>query len=343
MTVPIQNVYYLLCYAWDMLEEGRPEAISSEAFQSMPDLFARVLEAGVAHLLKRGLDRGYLAEADDTRSLRGKFDLSETVKRNLLLRPSIHCIFDSLLYDVLHNRIIKGTLSRLARCEDLEKGLRDGSLRLYRRLKDISAVDLSAGVFDRVVLHRNNRHYAFLIEVCRILHESLLVHPESGSTRFRDFLRDESVMARLFERFVRNFYRREQADYRVRSEIIEWKSVEGKSSDLAYLPVMRTDVTLESASRKVVIDTKYYASTLQTYHGGSKVHSEHLYQLFAYLKNLEPVLPGQTVEGILLYPTVDTTLDLQYTIHCHRIRVATVDLNVSWREIRDRLLALVTA
>jgi len=102
-------------------------------------------------------------------------------------------------------------------------------------------------------------------------------------------------------------------------------------------------VTLESASRRIILDTKYYASSLQSYHGGNKVHSQHLYQLFAYLKNLGPAKPGQTIEGILLYPTVDTSLDLRYTIHGYRVRVATVDLNAPWREIRGRLLALIAA
>lgn len=342
MKIPIHNIYYLLCYAWDMLEEGRPNAIANESFQALPDLFARVLETGVAQLLKRGPDRGYLPEEDDCRSLRGKLDLSTTVKANLLLRSCVHCVFDSLRHDILHNRIIKTTLGRLARCDELNRRLRDESRRLYRCFGAVGEVALTADVFGRVVLHRNNRHYAFLIEVCRILSESLLVHSETGSTHFRDFLGDERLMAQLFERFVRNFYRREQPEWRPRAERIEWQEVTGTPADRAFLPEMRTDVTLEAGNRKIVLDTKYYANCLQSYHSASTVHSGHLYQLFAYLQNLKKTArPGQVVEGILLYPTVAKTLDLHYTLHGHPIRIATVDLNVPWEQIHDRLLNLL--
>src|SRR5262245_59189081 len=112
MKIPVQNIYYLLCYAWNTLDEGRLVDVSHETARSLPELFARVLETGMASLLRRGLDRGYVEEAEDTRSLKGKINLSETMKRNLLLRSRVHCVFDSFHHDVLHNRIVKTTLAR---------------------------------------------------------------------------------------------------------------------------------------------------------------------------------------------------------------------------------------
>jgi 5-methylcytosine-specific restriction enzyme subunit McrC len=341
MKISVLNVYYLLCYAWDTLEEGKLVDVTTEPFKSLPDLFARVLTTGIARLLKRGLDQGYLPEASDTRSPRGKLDITETVKRNLLIRSSVRCLYDELSHDELHNRILKSTLARLARCVDLDRDLKAQAIGIYRRLHDISEIELTPDVFDRVVIHRNNRFYGFLVEVCRILHNSLLVDTRDGRSSFRDFLRDERLMARVFEKFVRNFYRREQAEFRVHSERIDWKDVEAEPTHLAYLPVMRTDVSLDSRTRKVIIDTKYYASTLQTYHQGGTVHSQNLYQLFTYLRNLDPPPSALPVEGILLYPTVDTTLDLRFNVHGHPVRVATVDLNAPWTAIRVRLLDLI--
>lgn len=342
MKIPILNVYYLLCYAWNMLDQSELIDVSHETFRSLPELFARVLETGVTHLLKRGLDRNYITESDETRSPRGKIDVSTTVKRTLLTRSSVHCIFDSLSHDVLHNQIIKSTLSRLARCDELDQSLRDRSLQLYRRLHEVGEISLTLDMFDRVVLHRNNRYYSFLIEVCRILHQSLLVDPKDGSTKFRDFLDDERKMWEVFEKFVGNFYRREQSEFRVNREMIAWQDVEGEAADLAYLPKMRTDVSLESERRKIVIDTKYYPSSLQTFHSSNTIHSAHLYQLFAYLMNLDRKrTPGQAFEGILLYPTVGNDLDLRYKIRGHLVRITTVDLNLPWKEIRLRLLSLI--
>ena len=62
--------------------------------------------------------------------------------------------------------------------------------------------------------------------------------------------------------------------------------------------------------------------------------------MFAYLANVRRE-PGQAVEGMLLYPTVDRELDLRYTMHGFPVRVATVNLAAEWEEVHARLLALL--
>jgi 5-methylcytosine-specific restriction enzyme subunit McrC len=106
---------------------------------------------------------------------------------------------------------------------------------------------------------------------------------------------------------------------------------------------MKTDVTLESSARILVIDTKYYAAALQvSQFGKATIRSSNLYQLFTYLMNLQKVNPnGPTVEGILLYPVVGQSLDLRFRIHGHPVGVATLDLNQHWKGIRRRLFALI--
>lgn len=342
MKIPIQNIYYLLCYAWDALEERNIVRIQQDKCRSYADLFARVLESGVTHLLKRGLDRGYITEEEDTSSFRGKFDVSNTIKHNCLQQARVHCRFDTLSYDVTHNRIIKKTIGRLVRCNDLDRGLRNRLLGVYRRLRDIAAIDLSPNIFGRVTLHRNNAFYGFLLHVCRLIYDCLLVDETSGEMTFRDFLRDEAAMARLFERFVYNFFYREQDIFHVKRETIDWQDVTAEEEQMPFLPKMRTDVSMVSKDRHIVLDTKYTVHTLQSFRASETVKSSNLYQLFAYLKNLRVVEKEERqVEGILLYPTVSKTLDLEYVIQGHRVRIATLDLNTGWSEIAQRLLGLL--
>lgn len=180
------------------------------------------------------------------------------------------------------------------------------------------------------------------MHVCRLIYDNLLVDEKTGKAKFRDFLRDEAAMARLFERFVYNFYLREQSQFQVKSERIWWQDVVGKEDHMRYLPTMKTDVSLTSDERYIVLDTKYYVNTLQTYYTSQTIHSGNLYQLFAYLKNLTIMQAnGREVEGVLLYPTVSKSLDLEYRVQGHRVRVATLDLNTEWKQIRERLLGLL--
>src|SRR5207253_3464761 len=103
MDIPIQNIYYLLCYAWDHLEEGAVVDIGGLDSTELADLFAHVLIGGTNHLLRRGLDRGYLTCSDDLATLRGKIDVTATIKRSLTTKARAHCHFDELSHDVLHN------------------------------------------------------------------------------------------------------------------------------------------------------------------------------------------------------------------------------------------------
>ncbi len=41
--IPIQNIYFLLCYAWNQLEERDLVEINAEDTTSLQDLLARVL------------------------------------------------------------------------------------------------------------------------------------------------------------------------------------------------------------------------------------------------------------------------------------------------------------
>ena len=56
--IPIRNIYYLLCYAWNRLDEGAIVDVSGVDTTELADLFATVLIGGVHHLTRRGLDQG---------------------------------------------------------------------------------------------------------------------------------------------------------------------------------------------------------------------------------------------------------------------------------------------
>ena len=115
MEIPVANVYYLLCYAWNKLEESETIRVQPTKSTKLVDLFARVLIGGVEHLLKKDIDRGYVVHREESRVLRGKLNLQTTLKRSLLRRGQVYCEYDDLSFDVLHNQIVKATLSRLVR------------------------------------------------------------------------------------------------------------------------------------------------------------------------------------------------------------------------------------
>jgi 5-methylcytosine-specific restriction enzyme subunit McrC len=200
-------------------------------------------------------------------------------------------------------------------------------------------------MFSKVRIHRNNMIYDLLLRICKIIIDATVINESDGSYIFKDFVRDEKAMARLFEAFIRNFYRKELTGFRVSSPRIDWDAISVENSDLNFLPEMRTDIVLENSTRKIVIDTKYYREIMSTYFESNTFHSSNLYQIYSYLKNLEvdkEDIRNAESEGLLLYPTVQREYDQSYIIGGHKIRFATVDLSKEWRVIDLRLKQLIS-
>jgi 5-methylcytosine-specific restriction enzyme subunit McrC len=104
---------------------------------------------------------------------------------------------------------------------------------------------------------------------------------------------------------------------------------------------MVTDVSIITPDGYLILGTKYYKEALEGQYD-KKVISSNLYQIFSYVKNVGS--KGDIYEncsGVLLYPTVDYDLDLNYIVQGHSISIRTLDLSKPWDEIEERLLAIV--
>lgn len=339
MEIPIYNIYYLLCYAWNKLEERDIVDVSGIDSTELCDLFAKVLIGGTSRLLKLGLDRGYVQRNEETSGIKGKIEFGYSIKRNLFKIAKAQCQFDELSYNILHNQILKSTLHRLAEVEELSTELRGSLFNLLKRMHEIDEIPLNKSSFRKIQLHWNNSFYDFLLKICELVIDNLLPSEQKGHSKFRDFIRDEKQMGILFEEFVRNFYRLEQNDYLVYREDINWDI---SSGDAEFLPKMQTDISLEGKNRKIIIDTKYYREALTDHYEKEKIRSENMYQMFAYLKNLETTKEiNKECWGILLYPTVTKSLDINMTTHGHQVSFKTINLNQEWQRVHKDLLSLV--
>jgi 5-methylcytosine-specific restriction enzyme subunit McrC len=248
-------------------------------------------------------------------------------------------LIDEFNHDVPHNRVIKATLRALLTLPGLDEDLR-GRLREHvRRLQDVSDVDLAPDAFRSIQLHRNIAGYGFLIEVCRLVSRSFLPDERSGARRFRPFTASEQEMGLVFERFVRNFLRREQDAFKVAGAKVPWCVETPHGESLSWLPEMRVDVMLTSATRRVALEVKYYATPYQSHHGSRTLISSHLYQLLTYLSHLGEI-PGPTPIGVLLYARSGEEQCLDYRLGGHTLLVRSLDLNREWREIHASLVAL---
>ncbi|QMU30510.1 5-methylcytosine restriction system specificity protein McrC [Adhaeribacter radiodurans] len=347
MNIPVQNIYYLLAYAWDRLEEAEAFNRGTTSFQNIFDLLAKVLVNGTTHLLKRGLDRNYQEEETLTSKLRGKVLFQQSIKENVLVKASAYCAFDELSYDILHNQLLKATLKRLTKEQALDKSIQDEIHLLLQRLpNEITAKPVKLSDFKRVQLHRNNNHYKLLLSICKLIWRELLSTEETGEFPFKSFVEDEKRMANLFERFLFNFYKKHlpSNEWLVKRETLTWQLQPLlHSDDLNYIPAMKTDISLVSKDRYIIMDAKYYPEALKGQYNKEKIISPNLYQIFSYTQNLTNAYNKQ-IEGILIYPEVTKVLSLSYKFqpgNKAHIKVCTINLNQAWQGIESDLLKIV--
>jgi 5-methylcytosine-specific restriction enzyme subunit McrC len=177
-----------------------------------------------------------------------------------------------------------------------------------------------------------------------MIHENIVLDEKTGSYEFMDFVRDEKKMAKLFENFIRNFFKEElkHTDYEVSSETIKWKVTEPDPISMEFLPIMKTDISITSSNKKLIIDTKYYKECLNEHYDRDKIITDNLYQIFAYVKNAEyQGGAAANSDGMLLYPTVTKELYLPYQMENHKIIIKTINLNQNWKLVREDLLRVV--
>lgn len=341
MTIPIRNLYYLLCYAWERFPDAHPVDVGVDAAPDLPNLLARILVNDVHRLLRRGLDRGYRAFVEETRAPRGRLLLDDIVKQQTLRRGAVVCAIDELTPDVAHNRIIKATCRLLTRNKSVDHDLRHELGLIVQRMAGVSDTRLTGEAFKRIQLSRNTRQYRPLLRLCELVFRAQLPVEDNEGSSFADILKDDILMSAVFEDFLRNFYHHNQKRYSVGREIMAWDALPLDDHSRGRMPVMETDITLRSRERTIVMDAKFYREMLVSKGGPGKIRSGHLYQLFAYVEHAGAKAPHLPCDGALLYPAVGEPIAFRYQVRGHEILVKSIDLGRDhWQDIHDDLLSI---
>ena len=337
--IPIQNIYYMLSYAFQVLNEQGYKNIATEQFNNVAELCAAIMSKGIALQLKRGLGREYIEQTEALSSLRGRIEISESIKTRSMLKKQLICSYDEFSVNSYMNRIIKTTMELLLHA-DISKTRKKEIRKLLVFFGEVEFLDVHA-INWNVQYNRNNQTYRMLISICYLVVKGLLQTNSDGTTRLMDFL-DEQRMNRLYEKFILEYYAKECPQVTTTASQIPWALDDGIGT---MLPVMQSDIMLTRGSEVFIIDAKYYTHTMQTQYDVHTLHSANLYQIFTYVKNKDTEFGDKPhkVSGMLLYAATDEAiqLDNSYQMSGNKISVKTLDLNRDFSEIAAQLNAIV--
>ncbi len=333
--IPVQNVYYMLAYAFQVLNEQGYKCLAAEQFNNVAELCAAILSKGVSVQLKRGLDREYITETDALSAIRGKIDISGSIKSRIAYKKQLVCEYDDFSVNSYMNRVIKATIELLLR-SDISKIRKKNLRKLLVLLGEIDPLDVH-NINWSFQYNRNNQTYRMLVYICYLIVKGLLQTNSDGTKKLMDFI-DEQRMSRLYERFILEYFRKEHPELRADASQIPWQLDDDMD---AMLPVMQTDIMLKKDDETLIVDAKYYSNTTQKRYDVHKLHSTNLYQIFTYVKNKESQLRNQPheVSGMLLYAKTDEAIlpNSTYSMSGNRISVRTLDLDCDFKIIAEQL------
>lgn len=335
--IPIKNVYYMLTYAFKELKHNNYESIIGEEFKDIHDLFAEILSLGIAYLLKQGLHRQYVAQEDELHTLRGKLSIQRTIKKRMSRDTCLVCEFDTFSENNVFNQILKSCVFLLLRHSDVSVERKTKLRKLMIYFEAVDEISPSSIRWNMLRYDRNSRTYQMLHSICYFLLQSRLLTTDEGDVKMERF--SDAHMNLLFQRFIMEFYKRKHPEYRPKSKQIKWDICENESVSMAMLPIMQTDITLTLGERTLIIDAKYYGSTVQENMGKISIHSPHLYQIHAYVTNEDRFHTGM-VDGLLLYAKTSSDIqpDVQFRNYDGNIfMVKTLDLCQDFKKIEEQL------
>jgi 5-methylcytosine-specific restriction enzyme subunit McrC len=336
----IKNIYFMLSYAFQVLKQSNYDEIAAEEFENIQDLLAAILAKGIAQQLKQGLYREYISECDDLSVMRGKLDIRGTIRNKLQRQQKLSCEYDELSENNVFNQILKTTANILLRESSVGTERRKALKKVILFFDGVDRIEPVNIKWNMLRYQRNNQSYKMLLNICFLVLDGLLLSTDKGTFKMATFL-DEQHMSRLYEKFVLEYYRYHHPSLRAAASQVAWNLDDGV---IDFLPVMQTDITLRQGDKILIIDTKYYARTMQVQgrYDSRTLHSNNLYQIFTYVKNQDVGNTGN-VAGMLLYAKTEETItpDCDYKMGGNKISVKTLDLNLSFKNIAVQLDEIV--
>ena len=337
--IRIQNIYYMLTYAFQVLKGKGYRNIELEEFENTGDLCAEILIKSLNMQLKRGLQREYISKKEPLSCVKGKIDISDSIKTQSLYKNQLVCSYDDFSLNSYMNRILRSTLELLLHSEiAAERKRQIKNILIF--FKDVEPVDLRSADW-KIYFNRNNETYRMLMGICYLAAKGLLQTQSDGKSRLMDFL-DEQRMSRLYEKFILEYYKKHYPSLHAGSSFIPWV-LDDTEDDM--LPVMHSDVSLQDGSTVLIIDAKYYDKNTQVRFDHRTIHSGNLYQIFTYVKNCDYAFgeKSHSVSGMLLYAKTEEQMqpDNVYKMHGNQIAVKTLDLNADFSHISFKLDSIV--
>lgn len=346
--VPIKNALFMYSYIWDKVNSIDLTNLDSNDDFKSSDIYAELFLINIKKILLKGLYKEYTNKNDCLRSVKGRIDFKSTLDKQTLVNGKIYCDFDEFEENNIFNQILKNIALKLYKASDISKENKKKLNNIIFHFNKVDYIELDKNTFKKLKFNRMNEYYFLTLKICELINNNQMLSEETGKYEFFDLFNDDKNMNSIFELFVNKFYNYElDKKYKVKYQsVLKW-NFEGGNNDI--LPDMKTDTLIYSKDETIILDTKYYKEYLSTNYDKKTLISANMYQMLAYLNNIN--VPNN-LRGILLYPLpveldpINESYNVKVVsnndgVKDAKIQFITIDLSKKWKEISYDLLSIV--
>ena len=334
----LENVFYMLAYAFRAINLSVFKKVRSEAFDRPDELLGRILHNALKPHLQSGLYKTYTLNQEDIATVRGHILFPGTIRMRLRKKGRVSCEYDEFAIDNLFNQILKAALSVLLRSGQISKELHKNLSTDLAFLAGVTNIPISSIPWSKLQYQRNNIAYLVLMNFARLIIDGELMGDKDGAGNIKLRLFSEETLHDIYEAFLREYFRIHHPELNVLGKKqLRWDVPE---DDQEKMPKMETDVMLRQGNRVLIIDAKYYGRILGGRYGGKSYNNGNLYQMRSYVESAvaDPLYSGCWVAGLILYAKTDEKVDaLRTSIGGNPIGISVLDLNQKFDVIAKQL------
>lgn len=342
----VSNLYYMLSYAFndDTLRALDTKIGSVESFKNASDLLAMLLYVLVGKLIKRGVNKEYISVEEELSVLKGRINVSGTLKRNGVILNKIICEFEDYSSNDYLNKIIKTTIMHLIRSNNISQNYKKKLKLLNNMFNDINQIEIYTIQWEKINYNKGNKSYKSVINLCYLILNTLIANENEGSIQNLS-IDDGQVMHALFEKFIREYIASTYPHVRARIKRMKWNI--DKEYMVDFIPEMVTDVTITHGNKEMIIDTKFYAQIFNTRKFDDKIFrsidSGNWNQINAYVSNAS-YKSDKDISGMLLYAKTSENVDLSHEARVmgKMIYIRTIDMSKDFLSIEKEIFDIVS-
>ena len=282
------NLLIMLAYANDIEFDSQTLSSLKSMTGNWYELLIRFFAMELHQQIRQGLFRNYISREDTLKYVKGRWDISQQIKKHAYSKVDFDLTYDEFTENILLNRLFK-TISNILLRYTRNNVSRRLLMDVRQWLGDVDEIyDFDKASFSQIHFSRLNDRFKDAYRLAKLFFEGQTLQVREGNTEAFAFVFD---MNQLFEGYITQFlvkHRKRIFQYfdsipAVISQFSSKSTYLAKDSQGHGKIHLRPDVVLQhpvSKSNLLILDTKYKQLSRQA--GQNDLSPSDIYQMLAY-------------------------------------------------------------